>query len=330
MKLLAAIALPLLCSAKVESEQCCLGAQNSAETSHGGQYVVEATSLTGTGHPNHGPYRFRFRTLRVGSDGTREQIGVFERAWDTREHFGMTIAVSPSGNGFAMSSSLEEPVLFFTPDGQIVATISGHESQTMSWSRAGLPPLEYTLYGDTGKGSRESRLWLPLLHVVGPETKWVSSEEPSVLVEGDDVGYATVPAEELRWLTEMLAWRPQRGERDAERVATLIAKPDVEALVDLGLSALPSIERTLDSPRKDADLELARREILRRLCGHRAPWRNLDLLAALLDHPSKELSACAAAQLELVAPGLEITAPWLAKHRGTLRWDEKAAVYRRR
>ena len=120
--------------------QCCGGAQNSVSHSHDGRFRVEAMSLTGTGHHNHGPYKFRFRTLRIGPNEETEEIGVFERAWDTDSHFSMTVCVSPTGNGFALGSSLEDPILFFSPKGTILAKLDNYLSPNIHCRRKSDPP----------------------------------------------------------------------------------------------------------------------------------------------------------------------------------------------
>ena len=38
-----------------------------------------------------------------------------------------------------------------------------------------------------------------------------------------------------------------------------------------------------------------------RLCGHKEPWRNRELLAAVAEHPDKELRNCALQQLRALA-----------------------------
>lgn len=307
--------------------QCCLGAQNSVTNSHDGRYRVEATSLTGTGHAVHGPYKFRFRTLRLNGEGEMEEIGIFEREWDTRNHFSMTICVSPTGNGFALSSSLEAPVHFFAPDGTILSSIDNHESQTIHWVRDGHPRLEYKLAGRTSFGYRTSKLWLPLFHIVGPESKWVSREKPSVIVE-ENLGFETVSTEELRWLMRMLRWRPEQGVRETSQVRSLIAESDESGLIALGLSALPTVEARLVMT-EHPDLRRVQREIVRRLCGHRDAWRNLDLFVALLEHPNEELRACAQTQLRALLPNGEPTAEWINEHRPKLRWDPELTIYSR-
>ena len=305
--------------------QCCLGAQNSVTESHDGRFRVEATSLTGTGPRCHGPYKFRFRTLKIGEDGRPDEIGRFEREWDTTAHFNMTVCVSPTGNGFALSSSLEAPVIFFAPDGTILAAIDGHAQQSISWGREGHAPVEYELYGRTRLGSRSTTLWLPLFHITGPETQWVSQEQPEQVVTGEK-GFKAVDPAELRWLQRMLAWRPETGARQAERVEAMFAKSDEAGLIDLGLSALRLVESSLEQQEQEA-LRRVQQEIIRRLCGHRDAWKNLDLLAALCHHPNEELRSCAKEQLSLLLPGGEPNAEWIRKNRHHLSWDSKRNVY---
>ncbi len=306
--------------------QCCFGAQNSVAESHDGRFRVEATSLTGTGHHIHGPYKFRFHTLRVGPNGKTKELGVFERKWATDRHFQMSIFVSPTGNGFALSTSLEKPIHFLAPDGIVLATIDGQKSAEISCGRRGHPALEFTLRGRTRFGMRSTKLWLPLFHVTGPESEWTYDRPPRVITDKANLGFDPVPPKEISWLMQMLQWRPELGSREAIRAKELIAKKDEEGLINLGFSALSLVEETLATTARP-DLRRVQSEINRRLCGHRNAWRNLNLLVTLLQHPNKELQDCALNNLQALLPEGKPNAEWINENQRHLHWDSKRNIY---
>ncbi|MGI9441585.1 MAG: hypothetical protein ACR2N1_03920 [Rubripirellula sp.] len=319
--------LGLPCSVVPSFGQCCGGAQNSVTHSHDGRFRVEAVSLTGTGHSSHGPYKFRFRTLRIDPNGEAEEIGVFERVWDTDKHFGMTVCVSPTGNGFALGSNLEDPILFFSPTGTILAKIDKYLSLEIHCRRKGDSPLMHPVSARTQYGRRTTKLWLPLFHISGPETQWISDQRPNVVVK-KHIGLKTVQSEEVSWLLRMLKWRPDVGGREASRVQELIAKSDQAGLVELGLSSLAPVEAKL-SAEEQPFLRRVQQEIVRRLCGHQDAWRNLDLLVALCEYPNTELRECAEEQLRALLPDGKATADWVHQNRQHLKWDAKLNTYRR-
>lgn len=306
--------------------QCCLGAQNIVAESHDGRFRVEATSLTGTGHHIHGPYKFHFLTLRVDPNGETEELGVFERKWVTDRHFQMSIFVSSTGNGFALSTSLEKPIHFFAPDGIVLATIDGQKSAEISCRRKGHPALEYALRGRTRFGMRSTKLWLPLFHVTGPESEWTYDRPPRVIVDKANIGFDPVPPNEISWLIQMLQWRPEIGSGEVIRAKELIAKKDENSLISLGLAALPLIEETLATTAQP-DLQRVQSEIVRRLCGHRNAWRNLNLLVALLEYPNKELRDCARNNLQTLLPEGKPNAEWVNKNQRYLHWDSERNIY---
>ena len=67
--------------------QCCGGASKSITDSCNDLFRVEAISLSGARHASHGPYKFRFRTLRLGLNGNTKVLGVFYQAWNDDAHF---------------------------------------------------------------------------------------------------------------------------------------------------------------------------------------------------------------------------------------------------
>ena len=110
----------------------------------------------------------------------------------------------------------------------------------------------------------------------------------------------------------MLTWSSARGKREAAAVqrsiAALLAEPRDsgwrEPLIGLGLSALPLVRAELaKATNEDSRAALAAviARIDERLCGHKEPWRNRELLAAVAEHPDKELRNCALQQLRALA-----------------------------
>ena len=317
----------MACGAISADGQCCGGAYDSVAHSHGGRFRVEATSLTGTGHSSHGPYKFRFRTLRTDPNGKTELVGVFDRFWDNDHHFSMTVCVSPTGNGFALSTSLEKSILFFSPDGTVLAEIGGYTSAAIKHCKTN-DSIVRTVYGRTQHGFRHTELWLPLFHITGPETGSAVNGRPVIT---ENIGFKTVQPEEIRWLQRMLTWRPSLGQREAGRVQKLIDEADEMGLVEIGLSALPQLDAKLDTGLVKEELlplRRAQQEIVRRLCGHRDAWRNLDLLIALCEHPDQSLQECAQNQLQVMLPEGEPTFEWIRQNRDQLKWDTELNVYR--
>lgn len=305
--------------------QCCGGAQDIVARSHDGRYQVEAISLTGTGHQCHGPYHYRFRTLRLGAEGEAEQLGVFERAWDKDNHFSMRLCVSPTGNGFALHSALDDPIFFFSPNGTLLAKIADHRGLELHCWNERDPPLLHSVTGRTQYGRRTTKLWLPLFHLTGPETQWISDQRPSVVVE-KRTGFKSIDSSEVKWLLKMLSWRPTQVVSEASQVTEFIKQSDQAGLIDLGLSALPILEAKLAN-NEEAVLRSTQQIILQRLCGHRDAWRNLDLLVAMHDHPHQELRNGAQEQLRVLIPDHEPTPEWLKLNREHLKWNDVSYVY---
>jgi hypothetical protein len=148
--------------------QCCLGAQDSDVESHNGRFRIRARSLTGTGPSVHGPYKFNFSYQARDDSGQWQPLGNFERSWDTRDHFSMTVVASSSGNGFALSTSLAPELLFFAPDGRVLGTYVPlpHSTGFHLWPHE--PELPYVRSAPDGVHHR----WLlfpALAQLCGPE-----------------------------------------------------------------------------------------------------------------------------------------------------------------
>ena len=237
------------------------------------------------------------------------------------------VCVSPTGNGFALSTSLEKSILFFSPDGTVLAEIGGYTSAAIKHCKTN-DSIVRTVYGRTQHGFRHTELWLPLFHITGPETGSAVNGRPVIT---ENIGFKTVQPEEIRWLQRMLKWRPSLGQREAGRVQKLIDEADEMGLVEIGLSALPQLDAKLDTGLVKEELlplRRAQQEIVRRLCGHRDAWRNLDLLIALCEHPDQSLQECAQNQLQVMLPEGEPTFEWIQQNRDQLKWDTELHVYR--
>ena len=313
------------------STQCCCGAQDCAATSADGRFQVAARSTLGTGGMVHGPYAFEFTTWRLEPDGSKHELGRFERTWDTTAHFHMSLHVPSTGNGFLLSSSLEDDLVFHAPDGLVLRRLAKGDGGGV-WSdpatgSAGL--LRAIVGGD--RGLQQGLLWLPLAMMVGAapgatDERW--SDEPGVAPW-------TIEAQ-LRF-RRALHWHPERGEREraaAEAAVRAWLAPggssrELEALRELGLSAMPILQ-AWPAP-DDATRSRLRRAIdcLRRdLAGFEAPWCDLELLVAMLAHPDAEWVAAGRRQLARVLPaGAECSAAWVAAHRDRLRLDDRRARY---
>ncbi|MBK9386154.1 MAG: hypothetical protein IPN34_15180 [Planctomycetes bacterium] len=101
--------------------QCCLGAQNVSAISANGRFRVQAISVVGTGIQHHGPYVYRLR-MEARSEGSWRELGVFDLRWETREHFGLELYVSSTGNGVLIDMSGSPNLEFRTARGELVAS----------------------------------------------------------------------------------------------------------------------------------------------------------------------------------------------------------------
>ena len=316
--------------------QCCLGAQHVDGISPGGRYRVHGESLDGTGIGAHGPYRFRF-TGNLRHDGMLSSTLNFERTWDSKSHFGMTLYVSPSGNGFAIRSSLEDGLTLYGPMGQalwhleseakgrelIVDEVSDNgliltikqleEVERARWStRSGgwFVPLGMWVGEEYGRKPQPGAVWLP----VPPEER-VFQPDP----------------EREGWIRRAITWNEAKGRADAAQVeellSTIRSSDDAvaDALVDLGPSTLFALEHRV---RIDADWIFVRDRILAKAAGHRWPHKNLDLLLALAAFPEKGLAQAALERLQTIVPkGCPIAAASIHTERSKWAWDAEADAY---
>lgn len=301
--------------------QCCGGAYDQAVLSSDGRYRVVAKSQTGTGHTSHGPYHFRFTTYRVADKPKRgaapakdTELGSFDRHWASDEHFNMRIIVSPTGNGFVLDCGMQEEIHFFAPDGRMLREISCiFRQHTVNLRRATEWQKHCVGLSANAMPRRQSELWIPLAQIVGPELE-AQVDKPGYVPIGKNAKPIWTPlaASEKRWLMSMLTWSSARGKREAAAVqrsiAALLAEPRDsgwrEPLIGLGLSALPLVRAELaKATNEDSRAALAAviARIDERLCGHKEPWRNRELLAAVAEHPDKELRNCALQQLRALA-----------------------------
>jgi len=302
--------------------QCCVGAQDQSALSSNGRYRVVAKSLTGTGPGSHGPYHFRFTTYRVGNDDKKDtELGTFDRHWDSRAHFHMEVIVSPTGNGFVLGCPMQEAVQFCAPDGRVLREMNGafgqqvdsydHLRKKTKWQKHSVRLLAKANSG------RQAELWLPLAHIVGPELQaqpWHRGKALTYapIAKNAKPLWPPLAAAEKRWLMSMLTWSPARGEHEKVAVQhalkTLLVEPlhrgSREPLIELGLSALPLVRAQIAHAKNDdcrAALQAVIAGIDARLCGHKEPWRNRELLAAVADHPDVDLRNCARGRLRALA-----------------------------
>lgn len=302
--------------------QCCVGAQDQNVLSSNGRYRVVAKSLTGTGPGSHGPYHFRFTTYRVGEgDQKAIELGAFERHWDSRAHFHMEVIVSPTGNGFVLGCPMQQEVQFFAPDGRMLREINcgfgqhvdsyGHLRKKTPWQKHSV-----RLFAK-GHSSRQTELWIPLAQIVGPELQAQPRQrgKPTTyapIAKNAKPLWPPLAAAEKRWLMSMLTWSPARGAHEevaAHRAMhVLLAEPlrrSLQApLIELGLSALPLV-RAQQAQVATGDCRAALTAVIaqieQRLCGHKEPWRNRELLAAVAEHPDVDLRNCARGRLRALA-----------------------------
>lgn len=316
--------------------QCCLGAQDCHEQSVGGEFHVDARSTLGTGPHVHGPYTFEFVTWRTTTDGRREELGRFERTWDTRAHFSMRVFVSPTGNGFLLDTSLAQDLLFLAPDGSELRRVRGAAKGSVWPDATIVDPLRLRVFAAwDGHGGHRSQLWLPLAMMVGSEEiqGGRGRGEASTWRVHDGAPCWPVDRGERDRLRLALHWSPAQGEREAAAagaaldawLATSSAATE-DAVVAFGLSAMAVLRaRIAAEPASAPRLQPLLARIRSDLCGHDEPWRDLALLAAMLGHPDAELAADARSQLQRVLPaGVPTTAEWVGAHRRELVWDHTA------
>ena len=331
----------LLCLlAAPANAQCCLGAQDCEHLAENGLYRVRATSQTGTGPRSHGPYRFAFVYEALDADGAWRALGSFERRWETDAHFSMTVCASPTGNGFLLSSAMDRTVQLISPDGHTLRDVRRNRPhiEAALWNPDDRAPWVQASSKDE---SRRASLFVPFAELLD-ERCW-SRDERDYVAKPDSLFFAE-PEEEHRFRLAMLTWSEKQGAVDAPRAVAAIAKlrSDDDATVATGRAALLELGPSARGPvataianateERDAGIRARLIAVSQRLdelaCGHAAPHKNLDLLAAVLAHPHEELRNAAAGQLRRILPkGAEPTAAWLKKHAAELRWDEAEGVF---
>lgn len=337
---LRAMAALTLAATSDASAQCCLGAQDCDHTAHNGRYRVRATSQTGTGPQAHGPYRFAFAYEERDADGSWRELGAFERSWDTKAHFSMTVCASPTGNGFLLSTSMDDTVVLLSRDGRTLRDLRGDKARAdiALWTPKDREP--YLVAQVDGQDLR-ARLFVPFAEAI-QERCWSQTDRDYTATQKQRV-FAVRDDERRSWLA-MLTWSSAQARDEEPRVRAAIAQAssanaeDRErgsaAIVQLGMSARLPLANAILAAKGDNDDELRARLVPVRdridqlACGHDAPHRNLDLLAALLSHPDEELRLTAAGQLRHILPkGAEATAAWLRENAARLQWDEASGAF---
>lgn len=310
--------------------QCCVGAYDQDVVSSNGRYRVVAKSQNGTGPGSHGPYHFKFTTFRVADkpkDGKAAppdvELGSFERRWNSRAHFNMEIVVSPTGNGFVLGGSMQKEVHFFGPDGRALREIKcggGRGQYVDSYDhlrkKTAAQKHSVRLYG-TGKTSRITELWIPLGQIVGPELEALpwgrgQNQKYGPIPSDAEPFWPPLAAPEKRWLMSMMTWSKARGRHERQKVQKgleqLLAEPchgpARQPLIELGLSAVPVLRERLaieTDPDRHGAIRAVLERIDQRLCGHKKPWQNRELLSAVAAHPDRDLRNCAVGRLRALA-----------------------------
>ena len=333
MRSFAAIAILVLGMSLAAQESN--GAQDQTATS--GHYRVRAESLTGIGPKSNGPYHFRFTCEEAGL-GTYHQLGTFERTWNTRASFRMSLVMSPSGNGFLLGTSMDHKVLLLGCDGRVLADLQPARAtaRVSLWVR---DPQTFWLRGLEGFDARRAEVFVPFGEVL---TEGHTDPGAKVAAEAAAPRWWPIAADERAFRTRMLTWTPSIGERDRDAaldaIARLCSQNDaahptaMRALSKMGWSAVEPLETAIAAATTRAEararLVAVRQELDRLACGHRDPWRNLDLLWRLGKHVDVAYREASALQLARILPeGVEPKAEWFADHRLTLRWDKEAVRY---
>ena len=314
--------------------QCCLGAQNGESVSDNGSYRVRATSQTGTGPTSHGPYRFAFTFDEKAEDGAWIERGAFLRSWDTDAHFAMTVRALSTGNGFLLSTSMDNSVQLVAPDGRVLHDLRAQRVgvEALLW-----PPgdREAHVHASGNGASWECAIFEPFCEVLS-EHQW-SKEDRAYNVPTTAPLFAE-PERARRFRLAMLTWSEKQGIAERPRAVAAIEQLRVgdanaheaatDELVGLGLSSIAPLDEAIARCRDTKDdtacarLHAARQRIASLARGFDAPWRNLELLTQLLAHPEAELRTVAAGQLRRILPdGSSPTADWIRQHRDSLRWD---------
>ena len=320
--------------------QCCLGAQDCEHVAANHRYRVRAKSQTGTGPQAHGPYRFAFAYEERDADGSWRELGSFERSWDTDAHFSMTVCASPTGNGFLLSTSMDDTVVLLSRDGRTLRDLRGDKDRAdvALWTPEHRSPY---LVGQVDGQDLRAQLFVPFAEAIH-ERCWSQTDRD--YTEQPKQRVFDVRDEERRFRVAMLTWSDAQALAEAPRVTAAIAQvgsADAQerdrgraALVALGMSARMPLANAILAAQGDNDDALRARLVPVRdridqlACGHDAPHRNLDLLSALLTHSDEELRLTAAGQLRRILPrDAEPNAEWLKAHAASLQWDATTKTY---
>jgi len=287
------------------SAQCCFGAHHVGSSTASGDFRVEARSLGKIGA--HGPYHFRFELFDRGAQDKWISRGAFEKKFATNAHFTMDVVPSETGNGVFVRGPGEKDLRLYDRQGQELMRFSdfgaglsirivdrqsldkGRDETRSVYSDGGIAGyrIRRSVKGPAGVG----RLYLPLGLDLAPPTGRRSDDE------------------RLAWLSRMLHWTPEQGERQAQEVRKhLLAlrgkghEDAARALVTLGLSSLPAIDAALKAGDASERLREVRARIWTMLCGHRAPQDNLTLLAGILRTGDPRLVLHARSRLRAILP----------------------------
>lgn len=320
--------------------QCCLGAQDCEHTADNGRYRVRATSQTGTGPQAHGPYRFAFVYEERDAVGSWRSLGSFERSWDTKTHFSMTVCASPTGNGFLLSTSMDDTVVLLSRDSRMLRDLRADKDRAdiALWTTKDREPH---LVAQVDGLDLRARMFVPFAEAID-ERSWSPSDRD--YTERPKNRILAIRDEQRRFWIAMLTWSEAQAREEEPRAWAAIAQASSAnaeeqergraALVALGMSARRPLANAILAAQGDEASQLHARLIAVRdridqlACGHDAPHRNLDLLSALLSHHDEELRLTASGQLRRILPkDAEPHAEWLKAHAASLQWDATTETY---
>ncbi len=325
MFLLFSVAL-LVATAASSPAQCCLGARNLSAESVGGEFRVDAKSLTGTGIDVHGPYHYRFGFSRRTTDGDYEEQSSFEWKWETTTHFTMELFVSPTGNGFAVEFPTDQ-LTFFRNDGEkLFESAPGHPVRVTDDGYSVILCRSVRMRHSGSYYLEHSRVFLPLGALVtdrlSDQVMWLLQLDQRQLAGGK-----REIAESLEDVASDDATRRAAGRRallyyaylSIHPVQAALAKADDAAhrqrLTEI-LSALRMWKDRAGTPAwRDLPLLLSLCAYPDEMIRRRAKWRVVWLLSPKFRAPFEKNGTPDRSRLD---QALE----WVRTNQDRLRWDE--------
>lgn len=311
--------------------QCCLGARNFEVESRGGEYRVEATSQTGTGIDFHGPYHYRFRFLKRAAGDRYDEESSFDLKWDTREHFGMELFVSPTGNGFAMEFPSER-LSFYAKDGRkIFDAEPGHPVELSDDGYSVILCRRVRMRDGGSWYVEDSRVFLPL---GAPVTNQLT-DQVAWLLQLDEKQVDGAVRDIGAYLHDLNSPDPglrERGRRGLVSCAFLSIRPLQQALAqaadgvhrerlrEVSLALRGWEDRAEPGSWHDLSLLLSLRFYPDSLIRRRAGWCVVSLLSPVLKKRCERDGV-------LVEELLEQTLEWVRENQSRLRWDAEKSAF---